>query len=163
MAAVGRAGMGSTHHERPAGVARSLQPGKHPVRTANAQRRDVLNHHPTRSALAHEAELVLPQAASLTIQPGPGSGGTDILAWEATADETRIRHAVRMQATGREGADVVITGHIWPVAPQDAAGMGGLLAEGHGLASGALEAEGETTDAAEEVKDEHKRNLGKYA
>ncbi len=68
-----------------------------------------------------------------------------------------------MQAVGREGADVVITGHIRPVALQDAAGMGGLLAEGDGPVSGPLEAEGETTDATEEVKDEHKRDLGKYA
>ncbi len=79
--------MGSTHHERPAGVARRFQPGEDPVRAANAQCRDVLNQHPSRAAFADEAQHVLPQATPLPVQSCTGTGWADVLTREAAADE----------------------------------------------------------------------------
>ena len=47
------------------------------------------------------------------------------------------------------------------MAMQDGAGERIRLAQGGDLATGALEAKGEATDAAEDVKDTHKGRLGR--
>jgi hypothetical protein len=52
--------MASTHHERPAGVARRLQFAEYPVRTANAQSSDILNDDPSWAALDDQTPHVPP-------------------------------------------------------------------------------------------------------
>jgi len=54
-----------------------------------------------------------------------------------------------------EGSHVVVNRNIWPVPSQDGAAVGVDLAEGDGSHSGALKAEREAADPAEEVKDVH--------
>lgn len=157
---MGRAGMGSTHHEWPAGVARRRQSGQHPVCPANAQRRDVLNNDPSRAALVDQPLHVPPQATAQPVQPGPGARNADVLAWETAADEIRPGNAVLLHPAGRQHGDVVVAGHPGPMAPQDGAGERRRLTEGDGAEAGPLETEAEPADAAEQVKDAHKSGLG---
>ena len=87
-AAVGRAGMGSTHHERPAGVARCFQAAEHPVRAANAECRDILNDKPKpggtpargRACAAHS-----PLRAPSSPAPGPAV----LMSWQGKPPQMR--------------------------------------------------------------------------
>ena len=60
-------------------------------------------------------------------------------------------------------SNVVVAGHMRPMATQDGAGERGGLTECDRLEAGAFEAEGKPADAAEQVKDKHKLDLGKNA
>ncbi len=152
---VGRAGVGSAHHERPAGVAQCFQPGADPVRAADAQSRAVLSHHPTGSQFGDEALHLVPEAAAGAAEAAALSGGADILAGETPADEVGGADAVRAQALGGKPAHVVVERDAGPVPGEDAAALGVALAEGDGVHSRPVQAEAEAADAAEQVKDAH--------
>ena len=71
-----------------------------------------------------------------------------------------MRHPVRPQTFDTERPDIPVAWQQGPVAPQHAAGERIGLAEGNRRAAGAAEAQGEPADAAEQVKDTHKLELG---
>ena len=160
---VRRSGMGSTHHERPAGVARRLQLRHEPVRSAKAQAKYVLNQHPTGSALPHQPQHVPPQPAARPVEPGAEPGDADVLAWEAATDEVWRGNAVGRQPGSGQRADVIVARHRRPVTAQDPTRVRLLLAQGDDAQAGTLEPEAEAPDAAEQVKDVHKVNLGNLA
>ena len=149
--------MGSTHHERPAGVARSLQPGKDGVCAANAQCSDVLNQHPIRLALPHDPQHVVPEPTSLASEASTAPGAADVLAREAAADQARHGDAVGTQTPCGQSPDVGITRDAGPVALQDGAGERIRFAERNRVQPGALEPERQAANPAEQVKDAHKR------
>ena len=155
LAQVGRAGVGSAHHERPAGVAQCFQPGADPVRAADAQSRAVLSHHPSGSQLGDEALHLVPKAAACAVESAALPGRADILAREATADEVGGVDAVSPQALGGEPAHIVVERETGPMPGEDAAAPGVALAEGDGAHPGPVQAEAEAADAAEQVKDAH--------
>lgn len=80
LATVGRSNVVSTHHERPAGVARRVQIREHLVRCCSAEARDVLSQHPSGSKLAHHPCEFGPQVP-LVFAPLPGACDRVWLAW----------------------------------------------------------------------------------
>ncbi len=157
LAPVGRAGVGSAHHERPAGVTQRFQPGADPVRAADAQSRAVLSHHPTGSQLGDEALHLVPEDTAGAVKSAALPGRADILAGKPAADEVGSVDAVRAQALDIEPAHIVVERDAGPVPGEDAAAPEVSLAEGDSLHSRPVQAEAEAADAAEQVKDAHGR------
>ena len=149
---MGRAGMGSTHHQRPAGVARRFQSGEHPVRAVDAQRRDVLSDYPIGSAFLDQPQHLEPEGAAPAVEAGPRPGVADVLAGEAAAQHLRRGHAVGSQPFGGELSDIGIAAAAGPVPGQDGAGEWVGLAESDRSHPGALQSECQTADAAEQVE-----------
>jgi hypothetical protein len=54
--------MSSTHHERPAGVARLFQTTEDDVSAASSEARDVLSEYPVGSQLLHHPQELEPQS-----------------------------------------------------------------------------------------------------
>ena len=96
-----------------------------------------------------------PLPAARAGEPGAAAGRADVLAGEAAANEAGLRHAVRPQPAGRQVLDPLVAGHVRPMTPQHAAGERVGLAERGRAHPGALEAERQPADAAEQVKDVH--------
>ena len=145
--------MDSTHHQRPAGVARSLQVTQDPVRAAASQARDVLSHHPMRSKLGDEARHVGPQARARAFNPSTTAGKAAVLAGEAAAHQPGPRHPVGVQPGGMESADIGVGWDAGPVPGEYLARKAVGLAEGNRLQPGPVQIEAETADAAEQVED----------
>jgi hypothetical protein len=97
VAAVRRADVVSTHHERPAGVAARLQVTEHGICAATAQGRHVLDEHPAWLELADDAGEFPPEAAPMPGEPDAFSCRRDVLVGEAAGDEIdgRERAGVR--------------------------------------------------------------------
>jgi hypothetical protein len=62
LASVGRAGMESTHHDRPSGVAASFQVREHPVAASAAESRNILSDDPSGSGFLDDAVHLDPEA-----------------------------------------------------------------------------------------------------
>jgi hypothetical protein len=144
---MGRAGMDSTHHEWPNGVAERRQVSDDPVRTAASQPRDVLNHDPTRATLADDPCHLVPERAAWAPQPGAAPCLTDVLAGKSAA------HDERTQRGGVETPNVDRDRHTRPVPSEDAAAERVALAEPNRLETRPVKTEAEPADAAEQVKD----------
>jgi hypothetical protein len=56
LSAVGRAGMDSTHHERPAGVASLLQRAEYPIDASTSDASNILKRKPNRSDVEDDAD-----------------------------------------------------------------------------------------------------------
>jgi hypothetical protein len=105
------AGMHSTHHERPCGVAERFQARENPVDSSSAEARNVLKCDPTGSKFADEPDGVEEQAGSFAIDPAPACvGGAGVLAGRGTG------HKVNWSMIGKhlfsgEGLNVGIDRH----------------------------------------------------
>lgn len=77
----------STNHDRPAGVAFRFQASEHFVSASAAESRHILSEHPSWADFADDAEHFKPQAGASPSQPVAFSGGADVLAGPAAADE----------------------------------------------------------------------------
>ncbi len=146
-ATVRRAGMDSTHHQRPDAVAERLQISRDPVRAAASKARHVLSDDPMRSALTDDARHLGPEPSAGAREPGATAGQARILAREAAGDEKGAQDA-RMHA-----ADVVMHGNGGKVPGEDAAAEWIGFAERDRLKSRPRKSQAETADAAEKVKD----------
>lgn len=83
-----RADVSSTHHERPAGVARRFQIAEDDICPATAQRRHVLDEHPAWPEFADDAGDLPPEATPVPVfEAGAFPRRRDILAGEAAGDE----------------------------------------------------------------------------
>lgn len=120
--ALRRADVSSTHHERPAGVARRLQIAEDDICAATAQSRHVLDEHPAWTELADDAGEFVPEPAAVAVEAVAEAGGADVLAGEAAADEV---DAGKVGSAGEP--DIAAPGDGGPVALKD------RLAEGVGL------------------------------
>lgn len=144
--------MDSTHHERPSGVACSFQVGEDDVSPATAESRDILSDDPTRSDFLDEPEHLFPESGTLAFDPGTLAGRRDVLAGEAAADDIGMDPFFDQSSLG-EGPHVLEERDGRPVLAEDASGMGLGLAKSDRLESaGELQAERESTDAAEKVQ-----------
>jgi hypothetical protein len=150
VAAVRRADVSSTHHERPAGVACRLQVPEDGISAATAQSRHVLDEHPAWTELADDAGKLPPEAAAPSGDADAPAGGGDVLAGEATRDEV-------------DGLEVPCPGETHIAAAVDGGPVPGedifterlpLDLPAHGEAR-ALEAERHAPDAREEIAARH--------
>src|SRR5690606_34768080 len=152
LALVGRGGVASTHHERPAGVPEFFQRSEHFVAASAAQRRDVLNAHPTGSHFVDDAPHLPPQPASLAVDARALAGDGEVLAWKAPDDALDAsRNSVSSNIL-----HVLVTGHAGPVLRQHAAAVVVLLALGDDGEPGALKAQVKPADAGEQGEGVHR-------
>lgn len=150
---MGCAGMGSTHHERPAGVTERFQIAENPVSAASSESRDVLSNDPTGSALGNKSAHLAPEAGTLAFEASALTRRADVLTREAAADGVRPNKSVCRHAGGGEGSHVIVARHLRPMFRQHGARVWLALAESDGSeAAGPLEAEAEPANAAEQVE-----------
>jgi hypothetical protein len=113
---------------------------------------DVFHDDVARSKLANQARVLSPEAASLSVKTRTCASQRDVLAREPAADGVDGSDAVVSKPGSGKVADVVIAGHRRPVLCEHSAAKGFDFAEGNGLEAGALKAQAEGTDAAEQVE-----------
>ncbi|MFZ2648628.1 MAG: hypothetical protein WA210_00855 [Burkholderiaceae bacterium] len=147
-----RAGVDSTDHERPPGVACSIQVSEYPVDAESAQARRVFNDDPTGSGFCDDAGHLAPEAAALAVETFclSAGGGADVLARKPSAHDIDSSILSPIQLP-----HILMARHVGPVFLQHRAAVRLDLAEGDGAHAGALQAEGEAADAAEQVEDVH--------
>src|SRR5262249_21069848 len=150
IASVRGSNVSSTHHERPAGVARRLQVPEHGIRAATAQSRHVLDEHPAWSELADDAGEFPPEAAAVSGESPPSSGGRDVLAGESTGDEV---DALKGRSAGE--SDVATPRDSWPVSDEDGFTVGLPLDLPAHPEARALEPKRHATNAGKEIAAGH--------
>jgi hypothetical protein len=153
----------STHHERPAGVARRFQVLEHLVgcsnsrllKAASSDARHVLSNDPTGSEFANESGELGPQV-TLVLLGLALSRDRVRLAGEAADDGV---DSLSHKLSCAEPSNVVMDGHPRPVRREHFAGERLDLAEcDRAKPTRALEAEADPADPAEQVEDgEHSR------
>jgi hypothetical protein len=144
VASVGRSDVSSTHHERPAGVARRLQVSKDGICPATAQSRHVLDEHPAWSELADDAGKLPPE-------PAPVSGvDACALAGESAGNEV---DGLEASSTGK--AHISAAGNSRPVSGEDVLTVGLPLHLPAHREPGAFQAERHAADAGEEIAAGH--------
>jgi hypothetical protein len=151
VASVGGADMASTHHERPAGVARRFQVTEHPVSAVSSEPRDVLNEYPTGSQLAHDPVHFSPQPAAVACFDAlllPRD--RHVLAREASGDEID-----GPEITGIGEAHVTPSVDVGPVPLKDVDAVGVALDLPDDAHPSPFEAEPEPPDSREEFTDRH--------
>src|SRR5690349_2023804 len=151
-----RAGMDSTHHERPALVAERLQVSDDPVRAPASQARNILSEDPSRSALADEPRHFAPEPGARACEAVTGSRQTGILARKSAADEIGV-DAFALKPHPGEVTDVLVDWCARPVSGEDGAAERVALTERDRAHPGPMQTEAETADAAEQVKNEELR------
>jgi hypothetical protein len=143
--------MASTHHERPAGVARRFQVTEHPVRAVSSEPRDVLNEYPTGSQLAHDPVHFSPQPTAVACFDAPLlPRDRHVLAWEPSRDEI-----AGAEVGGGGEAHVPPSVDVWPVPLKDVDAVGVALDLPDDTHAGPFEAEPEPPDSREEFTDRH--------
>jgi hypothetical protein len=110
-----RSDMASTHHERPAGVARRCQAIEHRVCASSAESRDVLSEYPSGSQLLHDPQVLEPQSAALTVETRAFPCDRDVLAGEAARDEVDWFEVVLTDLS-----NVSVARHVGPMSGQNA-------------------------------------------
>lgn len=109
---------------------------------------DVFHDDPSRSKLANKPSELGPKTRAGPVEPCALSGGAEILAGKASAEDVDSGEVVRP-----DGADVVENGDRGPVAPEDGVAEGLSLNKESCVHPGALEAEIEAADTGEEGAD----------
>jgi hypothetical protein len=145
LSSVRRSGMDSTHHERPAGVAKRFQVSEHFVSRCSSKARDVLNDNPSRPCLRDDSCELRPEVPCIVASPAT-AGDRVRLAWEPAGNE------VNAKSSGVEGVDVVMDGHSRKVLRQHAARVVLDLAEAYRLPAHPAGRQGEAADAGKEVE-----------
>jgi len=84
---VSRAGMGSTHHERPDLETKTDQVSGDFVTASAHERRYVFNDRQSRAHLADEPGVLAPEAGTCASQASTFAGNANVLAGEASAQE----------------------------------------------------------------------------
>ena len=148
LSSVGSAGVDSTHHERPAGVAERLQVSEDFVSRCSAQARDVLNDNPRRPCLRDDSCELRPEVPCIVASPAT-AGDRVRLAREPAGNE------VNAKLSGVEGMDVVMDGYTGEVLRQHAARVVLDLAERDRLPAHPPGGEREAADAGEQVEVPH--------
>ncbi len=142
--------MASTHHERPAGVARRCRAIEHRVCSSSAERRHVLNECPRGSHLAHDPQELEPQSAALAVEASAFPGDREILAREPAGDEVD-----GFEVVGADGSDVAVAADVRPVVLQNSScELVDLNLPPH-FHPRPLEAEVDAADAGEERSEGH--------
>jgi hypothetical protein len=147
VASVRGADVSSTHHERPAGVARRLQVAEDDICAATAQSRHVLDEHPAWAELADNAGELPPESAAVSgVDARAFAGDRDVLAGESAGDEVN-----GLEGAGACESHVPAAGDVGPVSGDDVFTVGLPLDLPAHREAGALEAEAHAADARKEV------------
>jgi hypothetical protein len=152
LSSVRRTGMDSTHHDRPAGVAKRFQVSEHLVSRCSAQARDVLNDNPRGSCLLDDSCELRPEVPCIVASPAT-AGDRVRLAGEAAGNE------VNAKSSGVEPVDVVMDWHSRKVLGQNLSAVRLDLAERDRLPAHPPRGQGEAADAAEQVEVPHRIGL----
>jgi hypothetical protein len=132
----------STHHERPAGVAESLQFNEEPVDASSSEARAVLKSAPTRPALSDDADGLEEQAGALAVDAAAlGVRGAGVLAWGGADDDIGEADAIGNKSSCPEGSHVIVEPRVGEVPAEDGAAPRVDFAGGDGSEAGAVQAE----------------------
>ena len=141
VASVRRPDVSSTHHERPAGVARRFQITEDDICAATAQSRHVLDEHPAWLEFADEAGELAPEAAALAGDAFAFPRARDVLTGEAAGDAVD-----GLEGGGVAEADVAASVDMGPVPFEDVATVGVDFDLPAHSEAGALQAQIDATD-----------------
>jgi hypothetical protein len=135
------AGMSSTHHERPDGVADRLQISRDPVIASSSEARHVLKRAPSRSDFVDEADGFKEQSGPCTVDPLTfGVGGAGVLAGWASDDNLGQVSEVVHKSNCVEASDIVVKPHAGEVAAEHLAPPQVDLAGSDGSEAGSMQA-----------------------
>ena len=156
-----RAGVPSTHHERPAGVACRFQFAENPVDAASADARDVLICEPTGSHLSHQPHGFKKQSGALAIDAAPlRVRRAGVLAGRAS--DNGVDGAESGQRSSCEGANVIEHHHVGPVVGEYGAPPRIGLARRDRFPAGAMKSQSPAAgSAAEKVQASHAITLAR--
>jgi hypothetical protein len=116
---------------------------------------DVFHDDVVGSKFANQTRVLSPEAASLSVKTCTLASQRDVLTREAPADGLDGLNSIGSKPGSGKLSHVVIAGNSRPVLRQHAAAERVDLAEGARLETGALQAQAEPTDAAEQVEEVH--------
>jgi hypothetical protein len=151
---VRRAGVPSTHHERPRGVVCRFQVIEYPVSSESSETRNILSDDPIWSEFSNEPSEFVPETTSFAVETGAAARLRNVLAGEAAGDEID-GNSIGSKALRGERSDVIEDRNLGPVMGKDAPAEIVGLAERDGSHSGSFEPEAEAANSAEEVEDIH--------
>lgn len=156
-ATVVRADVASTHHERPAGVARRLQIIGECVIAENSEPRRVLKRKPNRSDLVDETDGLPEEPGSLSVDSSSfGVGGRNILARRASNDDVGEISEVGHKSSCGEISDISIHPTFGMMDGEDSAPPRINLTSGNRAIACAGHAKRPATrPAAEKIEDPH--------
>jgi len=131
--------------ERGQGSENRLQPSR-------KQRADVLQDNETGSQFANKTGDLVEQAATLAFKPCPKPCEANVLAWEAAADDIDANPIGSKPCAGKF-SDIGVTGDVWPMLGEDAAGEVFNFAEGDRFkATRSFKAKAKSSNAGKQVK-----------
>jgi hypothetical protein len=142
-AKMGRAGIRSTHHKRPALVPRFFQVGRNPVISSSTERRNVFKEAKTGSGSSDDAEHFNPQTGTGSGDACAFSGKADVLAGESAANNVNCSAVVR----SIDSPHIAQVGNLWPMLGKHFAGIRFDFSKGRGFETGRFEGQGEAADA----------------
>ena|SRR5258708_5587654 len=119
---------------------------EHLLQSARAKGADVFNDDPRRLDLVDEAEVFAPEAGALAGEARPFAGEADVLAGEAASDD------IELAASSAKMSNVAVDGRAGEPLGEDGSSIKFDLAHGGDSEAGALEAELEPADAAEQAE-----------
>lgn len=150
----------STNHERPAGVADRLHCAEHGIRASSSEISAVLKSKPTRADFSHDSDRLEIEARSRAFDAlALGVGAADILARGASDDDGGKETEISQKSLCRKGANIFVKPHIWIVFGVERAAPIDLLAGGHGVESGAVEAQRPSAGGGAEKIERGKRTI----
>ncbi|ODU22791.1 MAG: hypothetical protein ABS87_01075 [Sphingomonas sp. SCN 67-18] len=133
----------STNHERPAGVADSLQRRDDRVSAPSSEISAVLKSEPTRADFSDDPDGFEEQAGPFAFDAFAfGVCAADVLAWRASDNDVGEETEVGNKSGCRESADVVIDRNPGIVLAVEDATPFDVFAGGDGAIAGAVHAEG---------------------
>lgn len=147
----------STNHERPAGVAETLQFSEDGVSAPSSEIMAVLKSEPTRSDFSDDAGRLEEEAAALAFDALPlRVGAADVLAGWASDDDVGQVSEVAKKSTCRESAHIFIDRYSRIILGIERAAPIDGFARGDGGEAGAVHPERPATGgAAEQIEDGH--------
>ncbi len=144
---VGGSDVVSTHHERPDGVAESLQVFDDPVSAESAEARDVLSQHPSGPCCLDEAAKLGPEPPFVPVSSSR-PGNANWLARKSSAEKIvgrQLAHAPHVAPSGDGG----------PMLLEDPPAVGIDLDLSDASHSGPLESEVDPPDSGEQRHESH--------
>jgi hypothetical protein len=154
---VGRAGVPSTHHERPDGVSFRFQRSVYPVVAASSEARHVFKTNPTGSHFAHDPHGFPEQSRSCPVDPfAVRVRGAGVLAGRTPGHNVNWSDSIGPKSFGGDAAHVVVYPDAGKVSGELGSPPSVDLASGDGSESGPLKTETPSAaPAAEKIEDIH--------
>lgn len=147
----------STNHERPAGVADSLQFSEHGVSAPSSEISAVLKSEPTRADFSDDADRLEEEAAAFAFDAlAVRVGRADVLAGRASDDDVGEVSEIPNKSACRKSADIFIDRHSDIILSVEGAPPIDGFARGDGDETRAVHAKRPATGGgAEQIEDRH--------